>query len=199
MRTMLALVVLMAVPALAAPKASRVDEDGSGQRAALLMYDKIVGPNEADKALGLYQATTTREKALAAALANCDGALANLHQKAEAKFGAAEADRLVQVLDGTTKDEINAAKISVAGDSATVVFPKSSNPTTMVRVDRDWKISVKAIAQQVSDLRGLRKALGRVAVAANDVATKIEGGQLNADGAAKALKSAYAAAFKRAD
>jgi hypothetical protein len=197
MRTTLAVFVLLSLPVLAAPKSSRGDEDGSGPRAALLMYDKIVGPNEADKALGLYQATTTREKALAAALAKCDGALSNLHQKAEAKFGAAVADKLVQALDGTTRDEINEAKISVAGDAATVVFPRSSNPTTMVRVDRDWRISVKSIAQQVGNLRGLRKALGRVAGAANDVATKIEQGQVNADAAEKALKSAYAEAFKR--
>jgi hypothetical protein len=186
----------MCLPAFAAPK-----DDGSGPRAALLLYDKLVGPNEADKAMGLYHATATRERALAAALANCDGALANLHKKALDKWGAAAADRLVQALDGTTVDQINAAKIDVAGDTAVIRIDGSNNPTTMVRVNGEWKISVKSIARQVStNLKNVRKSLAKTAAAANDVATKIEGGQLaTADAAERVLKKAYAEAFRGAE
>src|SRR3954469_21805300 len=142
----------------AAPATTRTTNDPSAPRAALLMYDKLVGPNESDKALGLYHATTTRDRALAAALANLDGALANLHAQATRKFNRQAADDLVRTLDGATMDDINAADIKVTGDTAAVTFPNSTRPTQMLRVNGEWKISVKSLATDLrSNPRTFRK------------------------------------------
>jgi hypothetical protein len=195
MRFALLLTVMLFAPlSFAAPKAG---EDGSAPRAALLMYDKMVGPNESDKALPLYYATTTREAALAAVLAKCDGALANLHKKATDKFGHEVADKLLHEVDATVADDINAAKIAVKGDKAEVTFPEATSPVTMVRVNGEWKISVKALAQGIDDLRKFRKAFKQLAKLANEVADKIGEGQYgNSDEASKKLEEGYQAIFK---
>jgi hypothetical protein len=191
------LALLLTLPTLAAAPST----DPSGPRAALLLYDKLVGPNDTDKALGLYHATTTRERALAQSLATVDGALANLHAQAEKKFDRATADDLVRTLDAVTPDDINAAKIEVTGDTAAVTFPTSQSPTTMIRVAGEWKISVKALVQNLkSNPRTFRKSLAKVAAAANDIATKIQDGQFTTPEAAKKqLESAYRTAFSRPD
>lgn len=174
------------------------NEDGSAPRAALLMYDKMVGPNEVDKALPLYYATSTREAALAEVLAKCDGALANLHKKATDKFGHTIADKLLHDVDATVTEDINAAKVEVKGDKAEVTFPDASSPVTMVRINGEWKISVKSLAQGIEDPRKFRKAFTQLAKLVNDVAEKIGGGQLgNPDDASKKLVEGYKAIFKK--
>ena len=187
--------------AAAGPASTRTAEDGSGPRAALLMYDKLVGPGEAAKAAGLYHATTTRERAMATALAEVDGGLADLHHAARAKFDRAAADDLVRVLDGVTAADINAAKIEVDGDRAAVTFPASNSPTVMVRVGDEWRISVKALVQKLrSNPRAFRRALGRVAAAASGAAAKIRQGQYATPAAAKEpLEKEYRAAFGGGD
>lgn len=189
----------------AAPATTRTTRpatnDPSAPRAALLMYDKLVGPNESDKALGLYHATTTRERALADVLAKLDGALANLHAQATKKFNREAADDLIRVLDGATTDDINAADIKVTGDTAAVAFPNSTRPTQMVRVKGEWKISVKALAQDLqSNPREFRKALTKLAASANDIASKIQQGQYPTPAAAKKqLELANKSAFRQDD
>jgi len=188
---------LLATIAQAAPKG----DDGSAPRAALLMYDKLVGPNEADKALPLYYATTTRERALAAVLANCDGALANLRKKAADKYTPEIADAMLHSLDATTAEDINAAKIEVMGDKALVTFPNSTRPTIMTKVKSEWKISVKAIAQDVQDNpRNFRKSFTRLATLVNQTADKISQGQYaDPEEASKKLIEGYKALFASAD
>jgi hypothetical protein len=195
----LATLLTLTTSAIAAPKGKpSTNQDGSAPRAALLMYDKMVGPNESDKALGLYYAQNTRERALADALAKCDGAIANLRAKAAARFGADAADKLIRVLDATTTSDINAARIDVEGDTAKVTFPASSHPTTMVRVHDEWKIAVKSFFDDLPiSPRLFRVGLAKVATAANAVAAKIEEGQYaNFSAAEEQLKSDYQNAFR---
>ncbi|HEY7118239.1 MAG TPA: hypothetical protein VH475_16750 [Tepidisphaeraceae bacterium] len=198
MRIITLVAALLTTAVAAAPKTSTAPaDDGSGPRAALLMYDKLVGPNQTDKALGLYYTTSTRERALANALATVDGALANLHKSATARFGKETADDFVRAVDGTTVAEINAAKIQVTGDTASVSFPGSSRPTTMIRVNGEWKIAVKALAQELqSNPRSFRAGLAKLASGINQVADKIAQGQYTkSDAAKKQLLESYKAAF----
>jgi hypothetical protein len=186
--------MLLSSVVLAAPKSS---EDGSGPRAALLLYDKLVGPNDADKAIGLYYASNTRERALAAVLAKLDGAVANLRKKAADKFGQDAADAMIRSIDATTADDINQAKITVNGDTATVLFPHATNPSSMVRVNGEWKLSLKPWFRDLrSSPRDLRKSLARLASSTNEIAGKIEQGQYSktADATAR-LGEAFKAAF----
>ena len=99
-------------------------------------------------------------------------------------------------LDETVPD-INAAKIKVTGDTASVLFAASPTPTTMVRVDGEWKISVKTIAQQLrSRPRDYRNALAKLTTATNTIAEKIRDGQYpNPDAAKKDLESASKTTF----
>ena len=191
---LLPLLLLTPNPALAAPKSS---DDGSGPRAVLLMYDKVVGPNDADKAIGLYYASNTRERALAGVLAKLDGAVANLRKKATDKFGQDAADPMIRSIDATTAEDINQAKITVNGDTATILFPHATTPSTMVRVNGEWKLSLKPWFRDLrSSPRDLRKSLGRLATSVNEIAGKIEQGQYPkaADATAK-LQEAFKAAF----
>jgi serine protease inhibitor len=172
-------------------------QDASAPRGALLMYDKLVGPNESDKALQLYYAASTRERALATALAKCDGAIANLRKQATDKFGVEVADAMLRAVNATTTDDINTAKITVAGDTATVIFPGSDHPIMMVYVKGGWKISVKSVLQ---DLKGspksFRQTLNKVATVANQTAAKIEQGQYaTPEEASKQLLDAYKSAI----
>jgi hypothetical protein len=190
------LTLLLATPALAAPK-SNTSNDPSGPRAALLMYDKLVGPKESEKALPLYYATNTRERALAAVFARLDGALANLRKKAADKFGQEPADTLIRTVNATTAEDINNAKIQVNGDTASVLFPNSENPNMMIRVNGEWKLSVKAVFK---DLRGapkdFRTALSKLTTACNQIAAKIEQGQYSSvEQPTKDLGEAYKKAF----
>lgn len=174
------------------------NDNSSAPRAALLMYDKMGGPNESDKALPLYYVSTTREQALAAVLAKCDGALANLHKKASDKFSPEIADSLLRIVDATVTEDINQAKIEVKGDKAEVTFPNATSPVIMVRVHGEWKISVKALAQGIEDPKAFRKAFGKLAILANDVAEKIGGGQLSTpEDASKKLLEGYKAIFEK--
>jgi hypothetical protein len=191
--SLIALLLLSSV-ALAAPKSS---DDGSGPRAALLMYDKLVGPDDADKAIGLYHTTNTRERALAAVLAKLDGSVANLRKKAADKFGQDAADAMIRSIDATTADDINQAKITVNGDTATVLFPHATTPSSMVRVNGEWKLSLRPWFRDLrSSPRDLRKSLARLASSTNEIAGKIEQGQYSkaADAASK-LQEAFKAAF----
>jgi hypothetical protein len=196
MRSRVFLIGLMLLPSvvLAAPKSS---DDGSGPRAALLMYDKLVGPNDADKAIGLYYASNTRERVLAAVLAKLDGAVANLRKKAADKFGQDAADAMIRSIDATTADDINQAKITVNGDTATVLFPHATSPSSMVRVNGEWKLSLKPWFRDVrSSPRDLRKSLARLASSTNEIAGKIEQGQYSkAADATNRLQEAFKAAF----
>ncbi len=196
MRLAILLSILLTISPLAIAKPAPV-EDGSGPRAALLMYDKLVGPNEAGKALPLYYATTTRERALAGLLAKCDGALANLHKKAADRFSPDIADAMIRSVDATTAEDINAAKIQVTGDTAAVTFPNASRPTPMIRVKGEWKINVKALFQELQGSpKSVRQSLGRFAAAANQVATKIEEGQYTSpEDAGSQLLDGYRKAF----
>jgi hypothetical protein len=197
MRVLIIFVILLAVPTTAALAKSTPTEDGSAPRAALLMYDKLVGPNEAEKALPLYYAASTRERALAAVLAKCDGALANLRKQATDKFGPDVADAMLRSIDATTTEDINAAKITVAGDTAAVLFPNSARPTLMVKVNGEWRISVKSLLQDLKiSPKTFRQALTKVATAANQTAAKIQEGQYTtSDDASKHLLEAYKSAF----
>jgi hypothetical protein len=203
MRTLLlvATTLLLAAASSAATKptpATAPAGDPSGPRAALLMYDKLVGPNDADKAIGLYHAPATRDRALAEVLAKCDGALAHLRQRAAAKFGAETADAMVRSVDGTTADDINRAKIEVAGDTASVLFPQAKTPATMVRVNGEWKLSVRHMLNNFRSTkpRDLRKSLARLADGINAVADKIHQGQYaTAKDASAELKKRYETAF----
>src|SRR5205823_13985243 len=112
MRTFIPISTPLVIAPLALAKPKPV-EDGSGPRAALLMSDKLVRPNESDKALPLYYATTTRERALAALLAKCDGALANHQKEAADKFSPDIAAAMIPSVDATTAEDMNAPKIAV--------------------------------------------------------------------------------------
>jgi hypothetical protein len=194
--TLLALLIVLTFTTTT-PAKPRPTEDGSAPRAALLMYDKMVGPNEADKALPLYYATNTRERALAEVLAKCDGAIANLRAQAAEKFTPQAADDLIRAVDATTTSDINAARIQVTGDTASVMFPGSSRPTQMIRVKGEWKIALKPLFQ---DLRltphAFRQGFLHLAASTNQIAEKIKDGQFSSPAEAqKQLKEKYANAF----
>jgi hypothetical protein len=195
--TIVVALLLTATATLAKPTPT---QDGSAPRAALLMYDKLVGPNETEKALPLYYANSTRERALAAVLAKCDGALANLRKQATDKFGHDAADAMLRSVDATTTDDINTAKITVAGDTAAVLFPNAARPTTMVKINGEWRISVKSLLQDLKiNPKTFRQSLTKVATAANQVATKIQEGQYTTpEDASKHLLEAYKSAFTAA-
>ncbi|MDB5318635.1 MAG: hypothetical protein JWN40_266 [Phycisphaerales bacterium] len=191
---LLAISALLVSAASAKPTPS---QDGSAPRAALLMYDKLVGPNESEKALPLYYAAATRERALAAVLAKCDGALANLRKQAAEKFGPDIADAMLHSVDATTTEDINTAKITVAGDTAAVLFPNAQRPTMMVYIKGEWKISVNSLLQDLKiSPKTFRQSLAKVAAAANQTAAKIEQGQYTTpEDASKHLLEAYKSAF----
>ena len=141
----------------------------------------------------LYYATATRERALAAVLAKCDGAIANLRKQATDKFGSDVADAMLRSVDATTADDINAAKISVAGDTAAVLFPNSARPTMMVKVNGEWRISVKSLLQDLkTSPKTFRQSLTKVSTAANQTAAKIREGQYTTpEDASKSLLESY--------
>jgi hypothetical protein len=172
-------------------------DDGAGPRATLLKYDQTVGPRDAEKAQGLYYANSTRERSVATALGRIDGALSNLREQAKAKYGADVADAMLHLVKATTTADIKAARIKVTGDSATVEFPGSDSPTDMVRVDGEWRISVKAMIKGPDgNPRALRTALTSLAKSVDEVADKIEAGGYAAEDASKELSDAYKAIFK---
>ena len=94
-------------------------------------------------------------------------------------------------------DDINAAKISVAGDTAVVLFPGADHPVMMVYVKGEWKISVKSLLQDLKiSPKTFRQSLAKVAAAANQTAAKIEQGQYaTPEDASKNLVEAYKSAF----
>jgi hypothetical protein len=201
--TLLLLPLALAAAPATKPKpaaATAPSNDSSGPRAALLLYDKLVaGPDDADKALGLYHATTTRDRALAEALSKCDAALATLRAKATKKFGADIADAMLHVVNGTTTKDINTAKITVNGDTATVSYAEFPNAATLVRVNGEWKISIRHLLNgSKSNPREFRKALAKITTSIFEIANKIEQGQYrDPEDASKALTEAQAAAFGR--
>jgi hypothetical protein len=71
----------------------------------------------------------------------------------------------------------------------------------MLRVNGEWKISVKSLATDLrSNPRTFRKALAQLATAANQAATKIQQGQLPTPAAAKKeLELATRTAFIQPD
>jgi hypothetical protein len=174
------------------------ESDGSGPRAALLLMDKMTVPGKPQTALPFYHVTATRERILANHLAEMDAALAYLHKSSTAKFGKDAADSLVKLVNGTTVAEINAARIQVEGNTAQVWFKDSKEPTTLVRVGDEWKISVKQWVRGVQNLPGLRSALSKLAGKVNEISKGIESGRYaTTDAAASDLKKAKEEAFEK--
>jgi hypothetical protein len=204
MRTLLIL-GLLATPALAAPSkpatskpaTTKRSDDPSAPRAALLMYDKLVGPHDAARARELYYARTTRERAIADALAKADGALANLRAQAVAKYDPDIADAMLHILKASTTSDINDAKIKVTGDTASVLYPGSEEPTEMVKVNGEWKVSVKGmLAGPNPNPRRFREALRKLTGLIDKVADKIQQGQFGGpEDASRELISAREAVF----
>ena len=188
---------LVAAPATQKASTRAVGEsDGSGPRAALLLMDKMTLPGKPETALPFYHATATRERVFAKHLAEMDAALTYLHKVAAAKFGKEAADDVIKSANGTTVPEINAARIEVSGDTAKVWFKDNSQPTTMVRVGDEWKISVKEWVRGARDLPAFRGALTKLAGKVNEIAKGIESGRYaSAQSAKKELIKAKAEAF----
>lgn len=163
----------------ASPKpATTQSTDGAAPRAALLMYDKLVGPHDADKAIGLYHTTATRERALAEVLAKVDGELAHLLHAATKKYGKEIGLAMVSSVGCKTADDINKAKITVKGDIADVLFPGDDEPTQMRRVDGEWKIDTKAVIQRLNtDLRRYRQTITTLATEIHAIADQIDQGR----------------------
>ena len=185
-------VVVYSVDLLGAPATNRAatkaagDSDGSGPRAALLLMEKMTQAGKPESALPFYHVTATRERVFAKHLAEMDAALAWLHKAAGAKFGKGAADELVKVVNGTTVSEINSARIEVSGDRAKVWFKDAGEPTTMVRVGDEWKISLKEWVRGIEDLPGLRASYTKLAGKVNEVAKGVEGGRYSSADKAKA-------------
>lgn len=173
------MVLMVVVMMGAGPKpATTAASDGSGARAALLMYDKMVGPHDWEKALGLYHATSTRERALAECLAKMDGELAHLYKVASSKYGKEIGLAMVSSVGAKTISDINGAKITVKGEVAEVLFPGDEEPTIMRRVNGDWKVDMKRMIQALDvDLRRFRQAIERLAGEVDRLAEQIGNGQ----------------------
>jgi hypothetical protein len=179
--------------------AAAAPDPAAGPRATLLKFDKLLGPNEAEKALPLYHATNTRERAAAAVLAKIDGALANLRERAAAKYGPEVADAMVKSVGGTTAADIKAAQINVSGDRATIRYPGGNTPAVMVRVEGEWKLSVKdMLADFGVPPREFRHGIQRLTTSVNRVAGKIERSEYpDAESASKELLEAAKTAFAK--
>ncbi len=174
--------------------------DPSGPRAALLAYDKIVGPGEADKAMGIYRVTAVRERVVAELLAKVDGALATLQKAAKDKYGAEIADAMVKSVGGKGAADINAATIKVEGDSATVQFPGDEEAMVMVKAGGEWKISVKDMIRGIDDLPRFRKGLGQLAAEVAQIAEDIGRSRFaSAEIPSKKLLEAKERAFKKGE
>jgi hypothetical protein len=196
MRT-LPLILLLTLTA-ATTKPSTTQSNDSAPRAALLMYDKLVGPNQSDKALALYHATATREKAVAHLLATLDGRLAALVDAATKKWDKQTAESLARTAGSKTAADINAAEIKVTGDTAIVRFPGDEDPVLMTNVNGEWKISVKHLVQQVAKdipLDRFRKSLATLTTSIEKITASIAGGQLTPDTAKTQLEQARKSAF----
>jgi hypothetical protein len=199
--TAVTVVTLWAAFAPSAVRAARRQPDpAAAVRATLHKYDRLVGPHEDEKALPFYHATNTRDRAAAAVLARVDGALANLRHHATAKFGRDVAEAMLRSVGATTATDIDAAQITVTGDTASVLFPDSKSPSTMIRVSREWKLSVKAMLAGFGGRpREFRKAILKLASGADQVAEKIAAGQYpDAKSAAAAVIEVRNAAFANA-
>lgn len=173
----LLIVAVLPVVAVAAEKAKPAAESESAVKAALLLYDKLVGPGEADKALPLYYARSTREKALAERFAKLDGAMADLRAAAARKFGRDIADNLARAIGNKSAQDINAAAVSLSGDEAAVLFPGDASPMVMTRVEGEWKVSVRHALKGVDDLPGLRASYDGLTDAVTQVAKDIRSGR----------------------
>jgi hypothetical protein len=188
---------LIAAPATqkAATRAAG-ESDGSGPRAAQLLMDKMTLPGKPETALPFYHVTATRERVFAKHLSEMDVALTYLHKAAAVKFGKEAADDVTKAANGTTVPEINAARIEVNGDKAKVWFKDNPEPTTMVRVGDEWKISVKEWVRGVKDLPTFRGSLSKLAGKVSEIAKGIESGRYgSAESAKKELTKAKAEAF----
>ena len=118
------------------------------------MYDKIVGPNEAEKALPLYYAASTRERALAAVLAKCDGAIANLRKQATDKFGPEVADQMLRSIDATTTEEINAVR-----QAFQIIFRESQTlPPALAQVERELG-HFEGVAEMIRFIRESKRGI----------------------------------------
>jgi hypothetical protein len=193
--TLLAATLLRAAPQ-PKPRAATTrtaNDDPSAPRAALLMYDKIVGPHDVARAREAYHARTTRERAIADVLAKLDASLANLRAQATAKFDPDVADAMLHVVKASTKSDINQARIVVTGDTAAVTFPGAETPTEMVKVNGDWKISVKDMLKGPNpNPRAFRQAMSKLQAGVDKVADKIQQGQYTgAEDASADLLKAY--------
>ena len=179
----IAIVALLVNFSFAAP------DPAAGPRTTLLKFDKLVGPNEADKALPLYHATNARERAAAAVLAKIDGALTDLREKAAAKWGREIAEAMIKSVGGTTAADIKAAEIKVSGDRATIRYPGSNSPSVMVLVDGEWKLSVKDMMAAFGlPPREFRREIQRLTASVQKVAGKIDRNEYpDAESASKEL------------
>jgi hypothetical protein len=138
-----------------------------------------------ETALPFYHVTATRERVFAKHLSEMDAALTHLHKAASAKFGKEAADDVVKAANGTTVPEINSARIEVNGDQAKVWFKDNPEPTTMVRVGDEWKISVKEWVRGAKDLPAFRGSLSKMADKVNQIAKGIESGRYSSAQSAK--------------
>ena len=117
-------------------------------KAALKYFDSLGADASIDRAGIIYHAVTPDEKKVAKAFAAVDLALAKLRAAAVARFDRDAGDRMVHALRDITADDVEAAKVTVNGDKATLTGKGISEPLPMVQVEGAWKISMKEAIEQ---------------------------------------------------
>jgi len=149
--------------------------DPSTPRGALRALAEAMRDGDADAVKQSFDATSKAEEKMVDAMASMAAALAELHRSAVKAFGEQEAKRVTGDTEGSSAEalaRIDAADVSVNGDSATVKYPEEKESFLLKRVEGRWKVPAAevgkpadpaALEQRLADLTREQKLAEQIA------------------------------------
>ncbi|HSU65310.1 MAG TPA: hypothetical protein VLJ39_00435 [Tepidisphaeraceae bacterium] len=142
--------VLLGVAAWAAAGSdTKPAAESDSPRQALKSQDAAARSGDVEADLAFYQADDEQQKALAAAMARGDVAVARLESAVEKRFGKDLAASVARAAGSEDVQSVDRAEEHLTGDHATIQFRDQKSSVPMVRSNGRWKISLADWTQDV--------------------------------------------------
>lgn len=177
------LIALVAASALAfvPPRGDRPPEETLRQPSpleAMRQFDAEARAGDLDQVVRAYFAVDEPQRRFARTCAEADIALARLQQSATDRFGRLAGEDAIHAAGQQTLADLEAAKIEVQGNQATIVWADGSDPLMLIFVEGRWCVSIDSLTQRLTppEVSRLGRKVHRLSQAIRQISARVESG-----------------------
>jgi hypothetical protein len=177
------LIALVAASALAfvPPRGDRPAEETLRQPSpleAMRQFDAEARAGNLDRVVRAYFAVDEPQRRFARTCAEADIALAQLQQSVTDRFGRLAGEDAIHAAGQQTLADLQAAKIDVQGNQATITWADGSDPLALIFVEGRWCVSIDSLTQKLTppEVSRLGRKIHRLSEAIRQISARVETG-----------------------